>query len=91
MSSSWKGEITEIIINVIKVSDWLRMHGLLTLNIKGQGQSLRLEMRCFKAKEKEALLQIWKHQHKTNPRRLYRGAYPQANKGGHVKGCGRSS
>lgn len=47
MSSAWEDEITEIIIHVIKGRDWLRTHGLLTLNIKGQGAVLETGNEMF--------------------------------------------
>lgn len=58
MSSAWKDEITEIIINIIKGRDSLRIHTVLSPVTKGQVQSLRLEMRWFKTKGKDVSLQI---------------------------------
>lgn len=58
MSLAWKDEITEIIINIIKGRDSLRIHTVLSPVTKGQVQSLRLEMRWFKTKGKDVSLQI---------------------------------
>lgn len=60
--------------NVIKGRDWLRTHRVLltALSTSKVRRPLRPEMRCFKTKEKEVLLQISRSQPQTSyTKRLY--------------------